>query len=95
MQDIRDLMNKARFLMNKLLSGCLGTGLFHSSSVEDPDLELRRRGGGGGFFVACLAGSLPQDPSMIILLLFTLFGNHLLSLTFAGVQKRRRRFGES
>ena len=46
MQDIRDLMNKARFLMNKLLSGCLGTGLFHSSSVEDPDLELRRRGGG-------------------------------------------------
>ena len=52
-------------------------------------------GGGGGFFVACLAGSLPQDPSMIIVLLLTLFGNHLLSLTFAGVQKRRWRFGES
>ena len=43
MQDIRDLMNKARFLMKNLLSGCLGTGLFHSSSVADPDLELRRR----------------------------------------------------
>ena len=63
MQDVRDLMNEARFLMKNLLSGCLGTGLFHSSSVADPDLELRRRGrggggGGGGFFVACLAGSL-------------------------------------
>ena len=43
MQDIRDLMNEARFLMKNLLSGCLGTGLFHSSSVADPDLELRRR----------------------------------------------------
>ena len=48
MQDVRDLMNEARFLMKNLLSGCLGTGLFHSSSVADPDLELRRRGGGGG-----------------------------------------------
>ena len=97
MQDIRDLMNEARFLMKNLLSGCLGTGLFRSSSVADPDLELRRRGGGGrgGFFVACLAESLPQDPPMIIVLLLTLFGNHLLSLTFAGVQKRRWRFGES
>ena len=93
MQDIRDLMNEARFLMKNLLSGCLGTGLFHSSSVADPDLELRRRG--AVFFVACLAGSLPQDPSMVIVLLLTLFGNHLLFLTFAGVQKRRRRFGES
>ena len=50
MQDIRDLMNEARFLMKNLLSGCLGTGLFHSSSVADPDLELRRRGRGGRFF---------------------------------------------
>ena len=49
MQDIRDLMNEARFLMKNLLSGCLGTGLFHSSSVADPDLELRRRGGGAVF----------------------------------------------
>ena len=95
MQGIRDLTNEARFLMKNLLSGCLGTGLFHSSSVADPDLELRRRGGGGGgggggaFFVACLAGSLPQDPPMVIVLLLTLFCNHLLSLTFAGVQKRR------
>ena len=48
MQDVRDLMNEARFLMKNLLSGCLGTGLFHSSSVADPDLELRRRGWGGG-----------------------------------------------
>ena len=93
MQDIRDLINEARFLMKNLLSGCLGTGLFHSSSVADPDLELRRPGGRG--FVACLAGSLPQDPPMVIVLLLTLFGNHLLSLTFAGVQKRRWRFGES
>ena len=50
MQDVRDLMNEARFLMKNLLSGCLGTGLFHSSSVADPDLELRRRGGGERFF---------------------------------------------
>ena len=50
MQDVPDLMNEARFLMKNLLSGCLGTGLFHSSSVADPDLELRRRGGGRRFF---------------------------------------------
>ena len=87
MQDVPDLMNEARFLMKNLLSGCLGTGLFHSSSVADPDLELRRRGGGG--FVACLARPLPQDPPIVTVLLLTLFGNHLLSLTFAGVQKRR------
>ena len=78
MQDIRDLMNEARFLMKNLLSGGAGG-----------------RGGGGRFFVACLAGSLPQDPPIVIVLLLTLFGNHLLSLTFAGVQKRRWRFGES
>ena len=91
MQDIRDLMNETRFLMKNLLSGCLGTGLFHSSSVADPDLELRRRGGGGRFFCR-----LPcWVPPMVIVLLLTLFGNHLLSLTFAGVRKRRRRFGES
>ena len=91
MQDIRDLMNEARFLMKNLLSGCLGTGLFHSSSVADPDLELRRRGGRGRFFCR-----LPcWVPPMVIVLLLTLFGNHLLSLTFAGVRKRRRRFGES
>ena len=54
-----------------------------------------KEAGGGGGFVAFLARPLPQDPPIVIVLLLTLFGNHLLSLTFAGVQKRRRRFGES
>ena len=63
MQDIRDLMNEARFLMKNLLSGCLGTGLFHSSSVADPDLELRRRGGGGGRFFCRLPCWVPPPRS--------------------------------
>lgn len=71
MQDIRDLMNKARFLMKICFPG--------------------GRGGGGRFFCR-----LPcWVPPMVIVLLLTLFGNHLLSLTFAGVQKRRWRFGEN
>ena len=63
MQDIRDLMNEARFLMKNLLSGCLGTGLFHSSSVADPDLELRRRGGGGRRFFCRLPCWVPPPRS--------------------------------